>query len=99
MYYNGQDTAGYDSMTIVSSGKIKDCLKRETGLEVQVTYKVLGELVGKATKKDLDSVLRSKAKETTESFYMVKDGKTWKIDSPSIHQPHVGINFAKKLIR
>ena len=76
VYYNGRDTAGYDSMTIVSSSEIQDCKKKNLGLELRVKYKIFGLLAGNSTKKDLDVVLTSKPKEITESFYMVKDGES-----------------------
>ncbi len=99
VYSKGRDTAAFDSMTIVFSTKIKDCTKKNADLELHVNYNVLGILASNATKKELASVLSSKAKETTESFTMVKDGKSWKIDSSSILQPHIGINAAKNLIK
>jgi len=99
IYYNGRDTGGYDTVSVVDSSAIRSCSPKGSGLEIKVAYQVVGEFSGVLTKQGLDKVLAAHPIEKLESFYLVKEGKDWKIDSPSVPQPHVNIETARKLVQ
>ena len=98
IYYNGRDIPGWDSFNVISDSRILSCNSAKDNIEIKVSYNVYGKISGNATPKRLKSILAAAPKKSTESFIMVKDGDVWKIDSPSVPQPHVGMEAAKRLV-
>ena len=94
--YQDRDTAGWDSFTLTSESRIKDC--RESGGQVVITvvHRVFGS-VGAPERNALARIMARPVTEEETSLRLNKTPQGWKIDSPTVYVPHVGVDAAKRL--
>lgn len=94
--YQDRDIPGWDSFTLTSGSRIKDC--RESGDQVVITvvHRIFGS-VGAPEHNALDRIMARPATEEETRLRLNKTPQGWKIDSPTVYVPHVGVEAAQRL--
>ncbi|MCX7142710.1 MAG: hypothetical protein NT123_16905 [Proteobacteria bacterium] len=96
--YRGREAPGWDSFVLTSESRIKSCKDFGNSADIVVSHTVYGTVF------PADGVAISQflSKPLTENFTELRLNKTahgWKIDSPSVYVPHVGIAAAKRIFK
>ena len=94
--YQDRDSPGWDSFTLTSESWIKDC--RESGSQVVITvmHRVFGS-VGALDRNAIATLMAWPARDEETSLRLNRTAEGWKVDSPTIYVPHVGVDAARKL--
>jgi hypothetical protein len=94
--YQGRDTPGWDSFVLTGESQVKDC--RESGGHVvfTISHRVFGSMDA-SQHAELDILMARPLKEEETTLRLNKTPQGWKIDSPSVYEPHVGVAAAKKM--
>jgi hypothetical protein len=96
--YQGRDTPGWDSFVLTSESRIKGCKDSGSHTDILIAHKVFGT-VYPAGGVAISQLTSKPLTEDITGLRLTKTAQGWKIDSPTVYVPHVGIATAKKLFR
>jgi hypothetical protein len=96
--YQGRDTPGWDSFVLTSRSRVQSCKASGSHVMVSIVHEVYGT-VDAADGAGLKEAL-SKPLTADETFLRLnRTAHGWKIDSPSVYPPHVGVAAAGNLFK
>jgi hypothetical protein len=96
MDYQGRDTPGWDSFVLTSESRIKSCKDLGNHTDILITHIVYGTVHEGIA---VSQLLSKPPAEDMTRLRLNKTAQGWKIDSPTVYVPHVGVAAAKKIFR
>ena len=96
--YQGRDTPGWDSFMLTDESRIRGCTKSGDHAVITISHRVFGSVVP-SEPTALDAILAKPPREEVTSLRLNRTPHGWKIDSPKIYVPHVGVAAARKMLR
>ncbi len=96
--YKGRDAPGWDSFVLTSESRIKTCRESGNHADFVIAHKIHGTVYPAEGVAISQFLSNPRAEEITE-LRLNKTARGWKIDSPTVYVPHVGVASAKKMFK